>query len=151
MNTNRFEIIVAGGGPSGCAAAIVLKQAGLNVCLINKEYDMPYKAGESIPGATMRLFKRLGINTITDLLDDTEYKRCSANVSSWGSDDWVYSSGMLNPEGGGFHVDRVRLDKALLMKVKALDIPVYSATIDDVVLISNSDVRFKVSLREGGI
>ena len=151
MSTNVFEIIVAGGGPSGCAAAIVLKQAGLNVCLINKEYNMPYKAGESIPGATMRLFKRLDIDAITDLLNDAEYRRCSANVSSWGSDDWVYSSGMLNPEGGGFHVDRVMFDKALLMKAKALGIPVYSAIIDDVVLSDNSDTRFKVSLREGEI
>lgn len=136
MEAIQYDVVVAGAGPSGCAAAIALKQAGINVCLVDREYKGARKVGESIPGATIRLLSKLGINGIDSLLNSDDYKRCFANASSWGNEEWVYQSGIQNPEGGGYHINRTVFDKALVTRAISLGVPVYTDMIDQVHPIS---------------
>ncbi|MDI1257361.1 MAG: NAD(P)/FAD-dependent oxidoreductase [Flavobacterium sp.] len=148
MNVIQFDVVIAGGGPSGCAAAIALKQSGINVCLVDKEHENKRKVGESIPGASVRLLKKLGINGIDSLLNSSDYKHCLVNASSWGNEEWVYKSGIQNPEGGGYHVNRAILDKALLQRAISVGVVVYADMIDNVNPISNQTnlgftIRFK--------
>lgn len=107
-------MIVAGAGPAGVAAATVAAQAGLRVCLLNEQGKQAMKIGESLPGAALRLLRRLGIPDLSDILTENEFKRCVANVSAWGSNEWSYTDAMANPDGGGFHLLRHRFDAALL-------------------------------------
>ncbi|WP_264551134.1 NAD(P)/FAD-dependent oxidoreductase [Flavobacterium sp. N2038] len=151
MDDIKFDVIVAGAGPAGCAAAIILKRAGLKVCLADKEFTADYKVGESIPGASIRLLNRLGINRIDDLLNKNEYKPCHSNASSWGNEEWVYQSGLKNPEGGGYHVNRILFDQALKTKATSLDVPLFTSLIDKISVLPNeqSSKRFLIQFKDG--
>jgi flavin-dependent dehydrogenase len=109
-----YDVIVAGAGPAGVAAATVASQAGLRVCLLDETRDQQFKVGESLPGAALRLLRRLGIPDLSTILNGDEFKPCAANASMWGSDEWSYQDAIVNPEGGGFHILRHRFDAALL-------------------------------------
>jgi flavin-dependent dehydrogenase len=111
--THAYDVIVVGAGPAGAASAIVLKQAGLSVCLLDEVDEQARRVGESLPGAVLRSLRRLGIGHLGDLLGDHEYHACVANVSAWGHDAWSRQEAMANPEGGGWHVLRHRFDSAL--------------------------------------
>ncbi|PRY30386.1 flavin-dependent dehydrogenase [Spirosoma oryzae] len=123
------DVVVAGAGPAGCAAAIVLKQAGHNVCLVDQASRLVRKVGESVPGAIIRLLNRLGILGIDTLLSPEDHKRCVANASAWGSDQWVYQDALRNPEGGGWHINRARFDAALRQRAILAGIPLYAARV----------------------
>ncbi len=134
-----FDVIVAGAGPSGCAAAIALQLAGLRVCLVDKENAGGRKVGESLPGATIRLLRRLGIDGIGDLLDEKNYKVCRSNASAWGDEEWVYESGLKNPEGGGHHINRAVFNEALRTKAVSAGVTFYMDTIDIVDALQYED------------
>lgn len=76
------------------------------------------KAGESLPAASIRLLRRLGLDDLSGLLGHDEYLPCSANASSWGEDSWAYRDAVFNPEGSGWHVLRHRFDAAMLEHAK---------------------------------
>lgn len=111
----RYHVVIAGAGPAGCASAIVLANAGLKVALID-EAPEGFKVGESLPSAAIRLLRRLGINHLSDLLDNTKFSLCTANVSAWGSNNWTYTDALQNPEGGGWHLVRESFDESLRQK-----------------------------------
>jgi flavin-dependent dehydrogenase len=109
----RYDLTVVGAGPAGVASAVVARQAGLRVCLVDGETEGALKAGESLPGAALRTLRRLGIPHLKDLLEPDEYKPCAANVAAWGTDEWTFKDALSNPEGGGFHLLRHRFDARL--------------------------------------
>ena len=63
MTSNRVErILIVGGGFSGMAAAIELRKSGASVDLVEIDATWrSYGAGISLGGATLRVFRRLGI------------------------------------------------------------------------------------------
>lgn len=125
-----YDVVIAGAGPAGCASAIVLKQAGLTVCLADG--DDGRRIGESFPGATVRLLNRLGINGMGELMEPGDYKPCMANASAWGSDQWTYQDGLSNPEGGGWHVNRKSFNLALRRKALSAGAGMYKGWTDNV-------------------
>jgi flavin-dependent dehydrogenase len=113
MTPLYYQVIIAGAGPAGCACAIVLNQAGFTVCLVDDPDNKTLKVGESLPGAAIRLLERLKISGLEQLVGAGNYKTCVANASAWGSEQWQYNDAMLNPEGGGWHLNRAQFDQAL--------------------------------------
>lgn len=62
MTTHPTRVLIIGGGFSGCAAAIALRQAGADVELIERHPDWAMDgAGISIGGATIRALRDLGV------------------------------------------------------------------------------------------
>lgn len=125
---------------------MVLKQAGIAVALVDQPPEGKRKVGESLPGAVLRLLKKLGINGIADLLPPEQYKKCLANASSWGHEDWIYQSGVQNPEGGGYHINRAAFDQALLQRARAAGVAVYADKADAVVRLP--DPGFSIRLQD---
>ncbi|MBK8256710.1 MAG: tryptophan 7-halogenase [Polyangiaceae bacterium] len=117
-----FDLTVVGAGPAGTAAAIVAQKAGLRVSVIESAAGAGLRAGESLAPAALRALRRLGVQSLTDVLDSSEYKPCSANVSAWGSDAWIYRDALSSPEGGGFHILRHRFDAGLRMQAQLLGV-----------------------------
>ena len=117
-----YDVIVAGAGPAGAASAIVARQAGLRVGLLDAVDDGALKVGESLPGGVLRTLRRLGIEGPAELLKTDELTPCVANVSAWGSDTWTFNDALASPEGGGWHVLRHRFDAALRHRAAALGV-----------------------------
>lgn len=119
----RPRVVVLGNGPAGIAAACVLAQAGVDTVLVGQESGHQLKAGESLPGAALRLLRRLGIASLESLLTPDAFLGCSATVSAWGEEHWTYKDALYNPEGGGWHLLRHRFDAMLLAHARTQGVP----------------------------
>ncbi|MCG8364067.1 MAG: tryptophan 7-halogenase [Pseudanabaenales cyanobacterium] len=105
-----WDVLVAGAGPAGALAALVLAQAGRRVLLIDEIQSNAHKVGESLPGAARQILQSL------DLLATVEsgsHLPCYGNVSAWGSDQLISHDFIGDPRGLGWHLDRVQFDEEL--------------------------------------
>jgi flavin-dependent dehydrogenase len=107
-----FDVLVAGGGPAGSAAAIALAQAGRRVVLA----DAPVadrdrlKVGESLPPAARPLLMDLGL---LETVESGGHLRSCATSAAWGSTRLVANDFVFDPNGHGWHLDRQRFDRSL--------------------------------------
>jgi flavin-dependent dehydrogenase len=103
------DVAVIGGGPAGCAAAITLARHGARVTLV----DAPQRAQagwvETLPPGARPLFRSLGM---WDTLADGRQLPAYANESSWGSGAIARTDFIRDPNGHGWHVDRVLAQSA---------------------------------------
>src|SRR5678809_249051 len=61
MSRETYDVVIAGGGPAGATAAIILARAGFSVCVLEKETHPRHHIGESILPRNMRLIQELGL------------------------------------------------------------------------------------------
>lgn len=151
MNTEHFDVIIAGAGPAACAAAIRLRQFNLRVCLVDDVKKGALKVGESIPGAMIRLLRRIEVNSLADLLPSADFSNCVANVSAWGTDEWVYQDALRNPEGGGWHVIRHKFDEALHVKAIEKGVEFFPAKVGELTLLENGFHRVYFKNKEADL
>ncbi|KFE72349.1 tryptophan 7-halogenase [Hyalangium minutum] len=109
--SSTTDVLVAGAGPAGAVAALVLARAGLTVRLMD---DLPVerlapRVGESLPGAARPLLRDLGL---VEMVDST-HALAPGNVSAWGSDALVPTDFIRDPHGPGWHLDRSLFDQQL--------------------------------------
>jgi flavin-dependent dehydrogenase len=105
------DVLVAGAGPAGAVAALVLARAGCKVRLLDvlpEERPAP-RVGESLPGAARPLLRDLGL---ADMVDST-HALAPGNVSAWGSDALIPTDFIRDPHGLGWHLDRRLFDRQL--------------------------------------
>jgi len=104
--TDRLETeaVVMGGGVSGCAAALALRLAGLEVTLVEKSAARPQRfCGEFVSGEGVELLCALGLGGGIDLLAPTRVRR----------------AGFYGPRGARFQMPLAR--PGLGLSRKALD------------------------------
>ena len=73
-----------GGGPAGCAAAILLHRLGHQVLLVTKPEATASPLGESVPPSTRKLFDVLGVG---EAVNRAGFVRATGNTVWWGSRD----------------------------------------------------------------
>lgn len=61
--SETFDVIIAGGGPAGATAALILARAGIRVCVLEKDTHPRFHIGESILPRTTPLLRELGIKS----------------------------------------------------------------------------------------
>jgi len=131
IKPDRVEIAILGAGPAALSAAIVLRQSGVNVTVIGQPRQGQFGIGESIPGATRRIFQRLGLGEVEAFLGAENVRRCSANLSSWGHADWDAQDSIRNPEGGGWHILRRDFEQRLLQFAARIGVDIRQARLTE--------------------
>ncbi len=105
-----MKVIVAGGGPAGAVAALVLARRGVAVTVLDANPGPALKVGETLPSNLAPLLRHLGLET---LLERDGHLRSQGNRSIWGSPVPAESPFLANPHGEGWHVDRQRFEASL--------------------------------------
>jgi flavin-dependent dehydrogenase len=108
--------VILGGGVAGCAAALALRQRGIDDILIIEAgtYDT-FQIGETIPPDSRLLLERL---QIWDGFIADGHEPCLGSRSAWGQDHIGYNDFLLNPLGAGWHLDRQKFSAFMARKAR---------------------------------
>jgi flavin-dependent dehydrogenase len=121
-------MVVVGGGPAGCAAALtVLRHTDLTVLVVERSGYDAYRVGETLPPGAGPLLAYLGIADVV-----TDHLPAPATAAAWGDDRVVTRDFLFTGRGHGWHLDRRRFDAALADAVTAAGGTVATATTADV-------------------
>lgn len=110
MGRRTYDVAIAGGGPAGAAAAIVLARAGLRVLLADGGGEREFRIGEGLPPSARRLLHELGI--LERILADG-HRPSPGTLAFWGTDAPLVNDFMFQLHGHGLQLDRVRFDAQL--------------------------------------
>lgn len=107
----HWDVMVAGAGPAGAVTALSLARTGRKVALCDPRLAEPplRKIGESLPGAARKLLRHLDLFAVVEKGHLPHY----GNAFVWGSDEPAHTDFLLDPNGLGWHLDRVAFEKAL--------------------------------------
>ena len=105
------DVLVAGGGPAGCATAVSLARLGASVLLVGGVGRSRSWSGESLPpGAGELVASIFG----SDILTAPPHQVAYGTRSVWGNDQLIETDFLANPMGTGWQLDRHRFDAQLM-------------------------------------
>jgi flavin-dependent dehydrogenase len=145
VSTADAEVVVVGGGPAGCATAITLVHAGVDVVLLagaRRPDASHYRPGEGAPPGTDVTVRQV-FGSDADAFDATAHLRSYATRSVWGSSELATVDHMFNPFGPGWLLDRAAFDARLLHAVADAGVRVLH---DAAVVHSAFDARWELAL-----
>jgi flavin-dependent dehydrogenase len=118
VRAREVDVVVAGAGPAGTAAAIALARAGRRVLLADP-LDAPLgelKVGETLPAVAGAVLRDLGLPDV----ESAGVAIPSAGTSAaWGTGGPLESDAVADPHGRGWHLDRTRFDAWLREEARA--------------------------------
>lgn len=119
---------MVGGGPAGCAAAIVLASAGASVVVFERSAGPRTPIGETLPPEVRMPLDRLGLweRFLTD-----GHLQSPGVMAAWGRSEPYVNDFILNPYGCGWRVDRNRFDATLAAGAAAAGAVVRAGTTVD--------------------
>jgi flavin-dependent dehydrogenase len=109
------DVAVVGAGPAGAVAALMLAPRYRTLLLdradLNTDPNIApssaARVGEALPAAARRLFRDMGL--WQDFLQQG-HAPCYGARSLWGGADPVSADSLRDPDGPGWHLDRMRFD-----------------------------------------
>lgn len=104
----EVDVAIIGAGPAGAAAGLALGGRA-RVLLIDRVAEPIPRIGESLIPATRRLLRDLGVLKAFEAESHPPYL---GNQLVWGG-DWAETDFLKDPDGTGWHVDRVRFETFL--------------------------------------
>ena len=123
-----YDVVIAGGGPAGATAALVLARAGHRVCVLEKDSHPRFHIGESLLPRTTPLLRELGIDARLAALPQV-----TKNGAEFGFGDasatrkFTFHDALIRGEPI-FNIERAVFDKALLDLAREAGATVCEAT-----------------------
>ena len=116
MRDGAYDVAIAGGGPAGAAAAIVLARAGCRVLLadagtVHRPGAGSFKVGEGLPPSARHLLRELGA---LDRVIADDHRVSHGTLAFWGNDSPHANDFMFQLHGEGLQLNRRRFDASLL-------------------------------------
>lgn len=111
-----WDAMVAGAGPAGAVAALVLARRGYRVLLADEVVCPARKIGEALPGAAVRLLRSLGLPAPAA---GGPHAPIGGNLLAWNSETLVAVDFFRDPHGPGWRLDRSRFDADLRAAAEA--------------------------------
>lgn len=105
-----YDVLIAGGGPAGSAAALTLARGRRRVLLVEANDSRAFKIGEALPPAVRPLLTDLGV---WDDFAADGHLPSHGNLSAWGGPRLGETAFIFDPNGHGWHLDRARFDRRL--------------------------------------
>lgn len=110
-----YDALVAGAGPAGSVAAMLLARAGLRVALVDRPPADDVRIGETLPAAGVRLLAGLRLPTPAV---GSPHRPIGGVISAWG-DPPVAKDFLTDPDGAGWRLDRCAFDAELRAQAEA--------------------------------
>lgn len=107
----RGDVVIFGGGVTGCAASIAVSARGLTPILLDRDRGPTGGAGESLSGAAVPLLRRFGIWSEFCAQGHLE-SSCTRSV--WGSQDLHARALLFEPFGSSWQIDRAAFEALLV-------------------------------------
>ena len=104
------DVAIAGGGPAGAAAGIVLARSGYRVLLAEAAASAASRIGEGLPPSTRPLLHELGV--LERVLAEG-HRRSPGTITFWGDADGQIEDSIFGVHGDGLQLDRRRFDARL--------------------------------------
>lgn len=101
-----FDVAIAGAGPAGCAAAIILARAGLRVAIASRPDNAAARIGEGLPPSAGSLLRRLGVQPFG-------HRVSPGTLAWWGADIPHANDYLFQLHGTGLQLDRPKFDRDL--------------------------------------
>lgn len=104
-------MVIAGGGPAGCAAALTLcRHTDLSVMLVEQTGYGEDKVGETLSPAVLPLLDYLGVG---EHFRQGNFAPSYAFTAAWGDEHVSTRDFLFTGRGHGWHLDRARFDAGL--------------------------------------
>jgi 2-polyprenyl-6-methoxyphenol hydroxylase-like FAD-dependent oxidoreductase len=112
------DVLIAGAGPAGCAAAISLAQFApdLRLCLVDGASDHALRIGETVPPPIKPMLEHLDMWAS---FDADGHCASYATLSAWGSAELASNEFIFQPRQIGWRLDRARFDAMMLAAARA--------------------------------
>lgn len=129
LHGRQADVAILGGGPGGCAAAILLARSGLKVVLLEKTSFPRFRIGESLLPSGNRMLKRLGL---WEKMDEAGFlRKYGAEFTIPDGSQTVhnrFADGLLPDCDFAYEVERARFDALLLAGARSAGCEVYEET-----------------------
>ncbi len=104
-----IDAVIVGAGPAGAVTALNLAPLRRVLLFFGRRAPRP-RSGVSVRGAGRRLLRDMGL---WDGFVADDHAPCRARRSAWGGAEPIERDALADPEGHGWHLDRVRFERKL--------------------------------------
>ncbi|RUL78159.1 NAD(P)/FAD-dependent oxidoreductase [Dyella choica] len=156
MGSQRYDVAIAGGGPAGAAAAIMLARSGLRVVVADARRKREtsrghgFQVGEGLPPSARHLLRALNVH---DQVLHDGHRASPGTIAFWGNPVAHCNDFIHQLHGPGLQLDRMRFDMSLREAARSAGATLFESTrvqVDDATSRHTSHAPYSLQLCTNG-